>query len=324
MQIKCSIVIRAYNEEKYIGRLLFGLKEQTLNEGIEIILVDSGSTDLTVSIAKSMGVRVVSIPSCEFTFGRSLNRGCEVANGEFLLFASAHVYPTHKNWIQLMLQPFDNPEIALVYGRQIGNELSKFSEVRLFNKWFPSESIEKQNGPFCNNANSVIRKVLWEQQKFDEELTGLEDLDWSTKMLKKGYKISYCADATVVHVHEETNAKIFNRYKREAIALKHIMPFNRFNFFDFLFLSSSNIISDLYYSILSRSFRQNFGGIITFRILQFWGTYQGFKANKQVTEELKRKFYYPNRLMRSSVITPSLMNEINYSSNEQLNIDDFK
>ena len=73
--MNCSIIIRAYNEEKYIGRLLEGLKQQTLKE-VEIILVDSGSTDQTISIAESCGARIVRIPSAEFTFwGAAKRRG---------------------------------------------------------------------------------------------------------------------------------------------------------------------------------------------------------------------------------------------------------
>ena len=74
--MNCSIIIRAYNEEKHIGRLLEGIRQQTLRD-VEIILVDSGSTDRTVSLAESFGARVVHIPSAEFTFGRSLNLGVQ-------------------------------------------------------------------------------------------------------------------------------------------------------------------------------------------------------------------------------------------------------
>ncbi len=74
--VNCSIVVRAYNEEKYIGRLLEGIRQQTVKD-VEIILVDSGSTDLTVEIAEKYGAKIVHIPSAEFTFGRSLNFGVQ-------------------------------------------------------------------------------------------------------------------------------------------------------------------------------------------------------------------------------------------------------
>lgn len=71
---RVSAVIRALNEGQHIGRLLRGLEQQTVKPD-EIILVDSGSTDDTVAIAKAAGCTVVRIAKNEFSFGRALNRG---------------------------------------------------------------------------------------------------------------------------------------------------------------------------------------------------------------------------------------------------------
>jgi len=92
--VNCSIVIRAYNEEKHIGRLLEGIQQQTVRD-VEIILVDSGSTDDTIAIAESFGARVVRIPSDEFTFGRSLNFGGPDSEARVGCHCSAHVYPVY-------------------------------------------------------------------------------------------------------------------------------------------------------------------------------------------------------------------------------------
>lgn len=83
-----SLIIRCYNEEKHIGRLLSGVMQQ---QGIdyEIIIVDSGSTDATVSIAQRYPIQLISIDPQNFSFGRSLNLGCQQASGEYLVFASA-------------------------------------------------------------------------------------------------------------------------------------------------------------------------------------------------------------------------------------------
>ena len=88
MKPNCSVVIRAYNEEVHIGRLLKGISEQDY-PGVETILVDSGSTDRTVQIAEEYGVKIVHISPEEFTFGRSLNRGIQAAQGEFDVIVSA-------------------------------------------------------------------------------------------------------------------------------------------------------------------------------------------------------------------------------------------
>ena len=160
--VNCSIVVRAYNEEKYIGRLLEGIRQQTVKD-VEIILVDSGSTDLTVEIAEKYGAKIVHIPSAEFTFGRSLNFGVRAATREFVVIASAHVYPVYPDWIESLLRPFEDEKVALTYGKQRGYELSKFSEHQIFHQWYPDVSKPNQETAFCNNANAAIRKSLWEK-----------------------------------------------------------------------------------------------------------------------------------------------------------------
>jgi rhamnosyltransferase len=290
----CSIIIRACNEERHIGKLIAGIKHQKIERTIEVILVDSGSTDSTVDIALAMGAKVVKISKDDFTFGKSLNVGCEAASGQILLIASAHVYPLFTNWIHKMVEPFDDPSVGLVYGKQVGNENTKFSEKRIFQKWFPNVSIKEQINPFCNNANAAIRKSLWVTQKYNEELTGLEDIEWATRIQKMGYNLSYLSEAVIVHVHEETPKKIYNRYKREAIAMKKIMPSAHFSFFNFISLLILNIISDFYFAFLENNFLRNFIDILVFRYMQFWGTYRGFNNKEVLSEELKRRFYYPN------------------------------
>jgi len=296
----CSIVIRAHNEERHIGRLLDGIRRQELPKDldVEVIVVDSGSTDSTVSIATMMGARVIKILKDEFTFGRALNRGCQAAQGEILLFASAHVYPFYKDWIEKMMKPFDDPEVGLVYGKQTGNEVTRFSEQEIFTKWFPEQSNYNQTTPFCNNANCAIRRSLWLLQPFDEKLTGLEDLDWANKLLTRNGKIVYEAEALIVHVHEETWRKIKNRYEREAIALKTILPNVHFNKLDFVKLFVSNTISDLFHAMRQRVLFREFKGIFMFRLMQFWGTYSGHQYAGPFTSELKTRFYYPNELKK--------------------------
>lgn len=291
-----SIIIRAHNEEKFIGKLFETIFKQTFIDQTEVILVDSGSKDRTVAIASLFPVKVVHIAPHEFTFGRALNKGIEVAQGEILIFASAHVYPTDEKWIENLVKPFGNEKIAVSYGRQIGNEITKYSEHQIFKKWFPAESHPVQKHPFSNNANCAIRKSLWTQQPYDENVTGLEDLDWANKILDKGYWISYVAEASIVHIHEETLTKIRNRYKREAIAYKKIFPEAHFSFLDFIWLFFSNTFSDYVHALREGKFLKNIGDIPMFRFMQFWGTYEGYRHRGTVTEILKRRFYYPNSI----------------------------
>ncbi len=287
----CSIIIRAYNEEKYIGRLLEGIQRQTLKD-VEIILVDSGSTDSTVSIAESYGARVVRIPSAEFTFGLSLNYGIKEAKREFIIIASAHVYPVYPDWLETLLHPFQDDNVALSYGKQRGPEFAKFSEQQIFHQWYLDLSKPNQETAFCNNANAAIRKSLWEENNHDETLTGLEDLAWAKWAKEQGHSIAYVAEAEIIHVHNETLRGVYNRYRREAMALRRIYPEAHFNFYDFLRLTITNILSDLWHAAREGVLLKNISSIFWFRFMQFHGTRMGHRETSLVTPQLREIFYY--------------------------------
>ncbi len=289
--MNCSIVIRAYNEEKHIVRLLEGLRQQTLKD-VEIILVDSGSTDQTVSIAESFGARIVHIPSAEFTFGRSLNFGLRAATRELIVIASAHVYPVYPDWLESLLRPFEDERVALTYGKQRGYERSKYSEQQIYHQWYPDASNPSQTTAFCNNANAAIRKSLWEQNQYDETLTGLEDLAWAKWAQRNDYKIAYIAEAEIIHIHNETPHGVFNRYRREAMALRRIYPEAHFNFYDFVRLTMTNIFSDLWHAVRERVLWKNIASIFWFRFMQFHGTRLGHRETSLITPQLRETFYY--------------------------------
>jgi rhamnosyltransferase len=287
----CSIVIRAYNEDKHIGRLLEGIKQQTVKD-VEIILVDSGSTDNTVSIAESFGAKIVHIQPREFTFGRSLNFGVKAATRELIVIASAHVYPVYPDWLETLLHPFEDSNVALSYGKQRGPDFAKFSEQQIFHQWYPDESNLKQFTAFCNNANSAIRKSLWEKNPYDQEITGLEDLAWAKWAKESGYDIAYVAEAEIVHVHNETPRGVFNRYKREAMAFKKIHPESHFNLYDFVRLLVMNVLSDLWHAAREGVLAKNISSILWFRTMQFHGTRMGYRESSMVTPQLRETFYY--------------------------------
>ena len=293
-----SLIIRCFNEEKHIGRLLCGIQEQEFCGNKETIIVDSGSTDNTLLIASEFPVRIVKIAPSDFSFGRALNLGITHANGDIVVVASAHVYPVYRDWLEKLVRPFKNSQTALSYGKQRGNKITKFSEHRVFEQWFPDESNLDQNHPFCNNANSAIRRKVWEDFSYDEELTGLEDLKWAKEIMLRGYRVSYVADAEVVHVHKETSVQTFNRYMREAIALKQIYPDQDLTFHDFVKLYCSSVVADYIDAIRDGQISGNIRSIAAFRLMQYWGAYRGFNQRGPVSRHLKQRFYYPGRFSR--------------------------
>lgn len=292
MSPDCSIVIRAFNEEKHIGRLLEGICQQHITN-FEIILVDSGSTDATTAIAARYPVNILRISPEEFTFGRSLNLGIAQCQARLIVLVSAHVYPVYPDWLERLLAPFVDGKVALTYGKQRGDQHTKFSEQQIFAQWFPDQAQPRQAHPFCNNANAAIRRELWEQHPYDETLTGLEDLDWARWAMQQGYTIAYTPEAEVIHVHNETPQGVYNRYRREAMAFKRIFQEEKFGLVDLLHLVSRNILLDLWHAARQGVLWRNFSSIFWFRWMQFWGTYQGYRNPSPVTGQLRRTFYYP-------------------------------
>ena len=143
-------------------------------------------------------------------------------------------------------------------------------------RWFPSRSVARQRHPFCNNANAAIRRSLWLELPYDENLTGLEDLDWARRALDRGHVLSYVADAPIVHVHDETFGQVVNRYRREAIAHKQIYNEQQMTLRTAVRLGAANLVGDIRAARKRGLLREHLFEIAQFRTAQFYGTYRGF------------------------------------------------
>ena len=295
MRNECvSIVFRALNEEKWFDHALTACKEQKIDGvDIEIVLVDSGSTDRTVEIAERHGCRIVHIKKADFTFGRSLNYGCEAATGDYLVFISAHCIPVDETWLARLIAPLREQAVDYVYGRQIGHDVTRFSERQIFAQYFPDDDMIPQDGFFINNANAAIRKSVWEKYKFDEAVTGLEDMVLGRSIVNDGGKIGYVADASVIHIHEESFREIRRRYYREALTLREIMPQVHFRFGDFLRYYFAGVFHDFSEALGQRVFWRTAPEIIAFRFMQFYGAYRGHNEHRTLSRADKERYYYP-------------------------------
>jgi hypothetical protein len=292
-QPSVSVVIRCHNEEAHIGRLLTGLTRQRRKPD-EIVVVDSGSTDATTAIASAFPVTITHIDPSEFSFGAACNVGVARSGSDLVTFVSAHCFPVYDTWLERLIAPFQSPEVALSYGKQVGPPEGRYSEKRLLGQWFPDESVPRQRDPFCNNANAAIRRAVWSDGiKYDEELTGLEDLDWAKRALDTGHAISYVAEAPVVHVHDEGFAAVVNRYQREAIAHRQIYGQQAMRLRQAVRLGVLSVARDYAAARREGELSGNVVDIPRFRAAQYLGTFRGFRQTGPVTATLKHRFYYP-------------------------------
>jgi rhamnosyltransferase len=309
----CSIVIRAYNEEKHIGKLLSGIEKQTVTSR-EVILVDSGSTDSTLEIANEYPVKIVPIKPDEFTFGRSLNRGIAAAGGKYIVIISAHCYPVYPDWLEQLLKSFENENVAVSYGKQRGAETNHYSEHQFFANYFPEISQPDQGQPYTHNANAAIRRSLWEQHPYNEQITGLEDLAWSSWAKQQGFSISYVAEAEVIHIHDETFKQVHNRYRREAIALKQILPESQFTFRNMVSMIFRKVARDMSRAFRERALAKEFLNILRFRGLQYLATWQGYRYSGKIDHQLHMQFYYPPGMLSEKIPENRSVKPIDYQS----------
>lgn len=289
-----SVVIRTLNEARHLPDLLGAIGKQQLDgHTVEIVLVDSGSTDDTVKIAESHGCVIVRISKADFSFGRSLNVGCAASSGGALVFVSGHCIPQNNCWLAALVAPLASADIAVSYGRQIGGDSTHFSEHQIFAKYFPAESRVPQEGFYCNNANSAVLRADWEAVRFDEDLTGLEDMHFAKLLVQRGRKIAYVADAAVHHLHDETWRQVKRRFEREAIALQRIMPEVQLGPLDILRYAVSAILLDWGAALQEKKLRSVLFDVVSYRVCQFWGAYRGNRVHRQISRAAKERYYYP-------------------------------
>ena len=289
-----SVIIRTLNEEKYLDELLTAISNQYVsNMNVEVVIVDSGSTDNTLKIAQKHKANITTIQKNEFSFGRSLNIGCAYSKGDFLVFISGHCIPCSNSWLADLVEPLLK-DCSYTYGRQIGRDTTRFSENMLFKKYYPDVSQVPQKGFFCNNANSAIRRSSWCEFRFDEDLPGCEDMALAKQLSLKNQKIGYVAEACVFHIHDETWQQVKNRYEREAIALQEIMPEVQLSFIDVTKFFSAAILNDFIAAFSEKILLKELFNIFRFRFAQYKGSYNGNKNIRMLSQEMKHKYFYPN------------------------------
>ena len=299
MEPLVSVVIRTLNEERYLKELLSAIQSQALvNVLCEVVIIDSGSSDRTLEIAHEFSCRVTHIDKQDFTFGRSLNLGSDFARGEYLVYVSGHCIPASDSWLENLVAPLREGISGYSYGRQLGRDTTKFSERQLFEKYFPESSDIPQEGFFCNNANSAISRAVWETFKFDENITGLEDMELAKRYVESGGSVAYVAQAPVFHIHDETWVQTKRRYERESVALRVIMPELRITFIDMCRYIAIAVGNDISVALKQGDFCEAFVQIIRFRTAQYFGSYRGNRILKLDADRRRESYFYPNEVFR--------------------------
>lgn len=217
-----TIIVPTYNAAKYLPSLLMRLESQTV-KNYELIVVDSSSSDNTIDIAKSHQAKVITIPQSEFDHGGTRTFAAREVKGDILVYLTQDALPYNKYAIENITKPFANDgRIGATFGRQLPYpDASVFAEhLRLFN--YPDVSYTRVLGDkkkygikttFLSNSFAAYRaSVLKEIGYFKSGLVFGEDTCAGAKILLKGYKIAYVAEAMVLHSHNYSIQQDFRRY----------------------------------------------------------------------------------------------------------------
>ena len=305
-----SVVIRTFNEEKHLPGLLEALGRQSYRD-FEIVVVDSGSQDRTRDIAASTADKLLRIDSRDFTFGYSLNAGISAASGKYVAIVSAHTIPVNEEWLGALVEPLRDEETAMSYGRQLGWTTSKFGEFQDLRRTFGARRrVLRPPRFFANNANSAIRRDLWQQRPFDETLPGLEDVDYAKYWMGHDYQVVYNPEAAVYHIHEENWRQVRRRYHREGVAAhwirikgrKHIL-FDGVRETGYMALDLGRVLGPFSHGIApDKGLLERGREVVLFRVNKWIGTARGLLDGALMQSPAARERMFFDRTSRAVVV----------------------
>lgn len=201
--------------------------------------------------------------------------------------------PKDRQWLARLCRPLLEDEAGYSFGRQLGGAGGHFSEQRIFAKYFPEAADAGQKAFFCNNANAALRYSDWERLRFDEELTGLEDMELAQRLVGAGGRVVYVPEASVYHYHQETWAQIQRRFEREALALQRIMPQVQVGAWDLARYFLTSVYKDWLCAAREGVWSRTALGIMRYRWHQYRGVYKGNQQHRTLSHSEKEKYFFP-------------------------------
>jgi rhamnosyltransferase len=217
-----SVILVVKDGGDDLRRCLDAIQRQRVGDEVETVVVDSGSQDDSVNIARAIGARVHEIGSSEFRHSATRNFGAERARGDLLVFTSQDAYAERDDWLERLTSPLHEDEsLAGVYGRQVPH-LDATPPERFFLDFVygaapreqridNAETLSMRTTMF-SNVNSAIRRELWKQFPFADDVVFAEDQDWARRVLLAGAGIRYEPEAVVRHSHTYTIGTAFKRF----------------------------------------------------------------------------------------------------------------
>lgn len=216
-----SILIPVKNGGPDLTRCLQAIAGQKIDEKIEVVVVDSGSTDGSAANARAHGAVVHEIPPSEFLHGATRNLAARLSRGDVLVFTTQDAVPADEHWLARLVAALDGEGVAGAYGRQLPHgDATPPEQFFLDFMYGPAPRVQRLGGieelsyeqTLFSNVNSAIPRPVWEADPFRDDVTMSEDQEWSRRMLLAGRTIVYEPRAAVRHSHAYSLRAAFRRF----------------------------------------------------------------------------------------------------------------
>jgi glycosyltransferase involved in cell wall biosynthesis len=211
-----SVIVRTRDSTATLGPVLDAIRAQTVHS--EVIVVDSGSSDGTLQIARTRADLVIELPPAEFSYGRALNIGAAAASAPVHFALSSHSLPPDERWIERSLALYEHSAVAATNGARVppgSNEPLRETFYQTL-----ADAMEHPLWGFSNTGSSW-RTNVWAAHPFDERLPACEDKEWGLRVLRAGWTIAFDPRLRVSAAHRtQCGARpLYERTRREFEAL---------------------------------------------------------------------------------------------------------
>ena len=182
----------------------------------EVLVVDSSAGDGISDVLQQYGpvqtfhLRRVALAPEAFSYSHAMNVGVQHAEGEIVVSLSGDATPANERWLEALVAPLENPEVAGAFSRHIarrGVPIAWAERLRLWWRYRSKATLVRQNDHVFSNASSAFRRTLALEIPFDETITELEDYAWAGAVQQRGYCIAYVGASEVYHSHAVSSAK---------------------------------------------------------------------------------------------------------------------
>lgn len=276
-----DIIMRSYNDAAVIGDTLEMVMRQ---RGVPFTLwnFDSSSSDGTLEIIRRYNKpeRIFTNDPKTYNPGRVLNEAMEKTHAEIAVFLNSDATPNSEDWLKNLIAPFADPNIAATFGRQTARPDCRTLFVKDTERAFGDGSVSAGWVHFFSMANSAIRRSVWNKYRFETRIQYSEDIEWSYRVRKAGFKIAYVPEAAATHSHNYSLRQSYKRHFGEGKAEAWIFRQGEINtaFWRYMLLPfAMEVARDIVWSLRHGSL-DGLMHSIPLRFTQKWARWRGMRA----------------------------------------------